>query len=1164
MGTEPHPMVPVPEAIRTVLRQTAEILLDDKKDTPTLRLPLSSTPWQDLLGRVLAEDVTMVEPGYPPYNASIMDGYAIGTGGFSAGDAERASAAGSWTHRVVDRVYAGGASTPQASNDGKDETLDETLPPACYITTGAVVPEGYDCVVPIEECEASPPAQGSPQRIRILPSAVLKKHKWIRPIGCDIAASEVVLPGGHVLDPVAIGLAMQSGARDVVVQRRIKVGVLSTGNELIGNDGGRTPAPQNAAGKIPDANRPVLLGLLSTHGFQTLCEPIDLGMVRDDDFDAMAETLGAALDRCDVVVTTGGVSEGETDIVERVLVEHCGATLHFGRMHMKPGKPTTFFTVPNRTKGGTGLVFAQPGNPCSAVVCTQLLVGPCLDLYFHGIDRQRGRSSPSGETRDEQLESIVEASLVHPEIEAVLAHDVVLDAKRPEYHRVVLTKNGYGESYEARSTGVQRSSRLMSLRDAQGLLLLPHAKGGKTVARRGETYPVLLLHNTFGRDRVLLGDSVHLGGGAAKRIEGERKNGNETTVGVIEVLPPERQAAVPSRLEEFCERVQSALSPPGGSGGVSVVSRRTFSGPADALGSFVATDSHGDAGVLVVVCPRFGGSFRFHLDVASALGGVLSGSAEALALQARLGAASRDPGAALFEAVAGVLPGRRGGSGPRLLMCVEEGGMEGALGSIRGLLAHGARVARGSHPTPIEKDKDNKKHDTNLSLAGCIPVVRSCEAKLAVNFCKSNRPTSCFVLAHKPNYKSLFNPSIAVVEDVSSYGYFRVSALHRFAFQKVLDAVEYLVEQNRGPHDSHHDRLQHAERGSLGLLHRSVLVQVTLDVADALPLFVRQSLDGFRCLGLEFPERPLGLGVHGPHQVRAVVFLDFQLSLLLGPHYFQDGHLEFAEGSGDVDRANKPLASPRFLHPHALGLEDLPDGFACPQFSLPQGSPLRFLDVFRSQHHVLCSLLLGSLDALDKVHHPAFYGPEGSQFFDLAWDLRSVHGTHEDAAQPNNFSGPPCFLVDDLLEPLHALLLPQSQGADGFFARVHGPHVRGLVPHHPGQAFLDLSVGVAIFEHPDSPLVILEAKLGEPQQPAASLLAQEIPVLGFRCFLSIEVAVHAHGAGHDGPAFPCGSVVPRGYCADGRELERGGVTSKHRGNNRKTEERFGNGSSHRL
>ena len=688
MDHETHPMVPVQDAIRTVMRETARILLNDKKNSPTERISLSSTPLSTLLNCTLDEDVTMSEPGYPPYNASIMDGYAIRTGEhFTTQDAMLADTTNSWTHGVVDNVYAGDCDNKsQTALHGGDK--NDTLPSAYayYITTGAVVPESCNCVVPIEECIVS----SCTSKIRILPSANLKHHQWIRPVGCDIPPSTVVLPKGHSIDPIAIGLAKQSGVEYIKVKRRTRVGVMSTGNELIIKTNDDGPAEQPQRGKIPDVNRPVLLSILATSTFQNICEPIDLGMVRDDDVDAMVETFEAALERCDVIITTGGVSMGQTDIIEHVLVDRCGGNLHFGRMHMKPGKPTTFVTIPH-TKimddsngdNTTKIVFALPGNPCSAVVCTQLLVKPCLDLYFYGIlDHHKSFIVNDAIKEEQKLEEIINSCFVHPEIEAKLSHDIKLDAKRPEYHRVVLMKSNDSSNgtYHASSTGVQRSSRLMSLRDAQGLLLLPHVKGDKTIARQGESYPVLIINNSLGVQPIQLRDSIHMNG----------NNGKTMKVGIIEVIPSKYIKDL-SNVEKVCSKVQQALN--GSDTNVVVVTKRVFSDSLDTLYSFVVDEMSADVDLIVVSCVTFDGSFKHHLDVTSTLRQRLSKVAKSMALQARQGSASQDPSTALFEVVVGYVPRiQQHGS---MLICVQDNGIRGALSNVRGLIKHGLRVSAG-------------------------------------------------------------------------------------------------------------------------------------------------------------------------------------------------------------------------------------------------------------------------------------------------------------------------------------------------------------------------------------------------------------------------------------------------------------------------------------
>ncbi len=324
-----HPMIPVPDAIRIVLRETSRILLTPKaKPEPSVRIT-TDAPSFELIGKVLEEDVLMKEPGYPPYNASIMDGYTIRTSEHMK--KIRSSGQDQWTHRVVDKVYAGNIQPPNLSPDESFASLSS----AYYITTGAVVPESYDCVVPIEECVISEDRQ----YIQINSTADVQPNKWIRPIGCDIPAASIVLPKGHTMDAVALGLLKQSGADSIVVKRPLVIGVLSTGNELI--LGSKDDASQ--PGKIPDVNRPILLNLLSTFG--AYCKPLDLGNERDDDVEGMAKTIIQALNNCDVIITTGGISMGETDIVEHVLVELCGGKLHFGRLNMKPGKKEMSMTM---------------------------------------------------------------------------------------------------------------------------------------------------------------------------------------------------------------------------------------------------------------------------------------------------------------------------------------------------------------------------------------------------------------------------------------------------------------------------------------------------------------------------------------------------------------------------------------------------------------------------------------------------------------------------------------------------------------------------------------------------------------------------------------------------------------------------------------------------
>ena len=172
--------------------------------------------------------------------------------------------------------------------------------------------------------------------------------------------------------------------------------------------------------------------------------------------------------KVDVIITSGGVSMGELDLLKPTIERSLGGTIHFGRVSMKPGKPTTFATVPAKSNAGlpvTKVIFSLPGNPASAVVTYHLFVLPAL--------HQMSGISPVGQ----------------PKIKVVVEQDVKLDAKRNEYHRVVVTARDDGQLY-ATSTGSQRSSRISSFKGANALLCLPAQAGS---LQKGEKADALLI-----------------------------------------------------------------------------------------------------------------------------------------------------------------------------------------------------------------------------------------------------------------------------------------------------------------------------------------------------------------------------------------------------------------------------------------------------------------------------------------------------------------------------------------------------------------------------------------------------------------------------------------------------------------------------------------------
>lgn len=187
----------------------------------------------------------------------------------------------------------------------------------------------------------------------------------------------------------------------------------------------------------------------------------------------LEKNLRAAMRKVDIIVTTGGVSMGELDLLKPTIERSMGGTIHFGRVAMKPGKPTTFSTVPFKSNAGnpdSRLIFSLPGNPASAIVDLHVFVLPCLQ---HAC----GFSQPGA-----------------PDIQVTLEHDLRLNSERSEYHRATVTgkKDGF---LHAVSTGVQRSSRVGSLRRANALLCCPPREG--TLAK-GQKVKAMLIGRLLG------------------------------------------------------------------------------------------------------------------------------------------------------------------------------------------------------------------------------------------------------------------------------------------------------------------------------------------------------------------------------------------------------------------------------------------------------------------------------------------------------------------------------------------------------------------------------------------------------------------------------------------------------------------------------------------
>jgi molybdopterin molybdotransferase len=333
----PRPLLSLDEALQKLIAATKP--LADPAD-----VEIVST--FDALGRVLAADVVSALD-VPPHDNSSMDGYAL-----RVADVPQVGC----VLPVSQRVAAGHVGVVLAPGS------------AARIFTGAPVPAGADAVVAQEQCEALTPADGGPAvRVNLVPQA----GQWIRRRGEDVRAASVVLQAGTRLTPQALGLAASVGAATLSVVRRPRVALFSTGDELV------MPGEPLKPGAIYNSNRYTLRALLQQAG----CEVEDLGIVPDQ-LGATREALRRAAARCDLILTSGGVSVGEEDHL-RPAVEAEGR-LDLWQVAMKPGKPIAFGEV---TKGAPGegadraraaLFIGLPGNPVSSFVTFLLAVRPVL------------------------------------------------------------------------------------------------------------------------------------------------------------------------------------------------------------------------------------------------------------------------------------------------------------------------------------------------------------------------------------------------------------------------------------------------------------------------------------------------------------------------------------------------------------------------------------------------------------------------------------------------------------------------------------------------------------------------------------------------------------------------------------------------------------------
>lgn len=357
---------------------------------------------------------------------SAMDGFS-----FASELLDKISGNSDLAIRVSGKSLAGHALQGQAST--------ETV---VRIFTGAVVPPEHDTVIPQELVTFNEDAQ----TVRFDAKAI-RAGANVRRRGEDLEKGAAALLAGTIIGPREIALLASMGIASVEVKRRIRVAVLSTGDEV--TEPGR-PLP---SGKTFDANRPMLLEMVRGCG----ADAIDLGIVNDD-ADSLQQAICHAATIADAVITSGGVSVGEADHTKSVM-QSLG-DISFWKLAIKPGRPLAAgiikrnktSTASNDTAADMVPFFGLPGNPVAAFVTFKAIVEPCLQ-QLSGITPQ-----------------------ARPPIRAKLARDAKKVSGRTEYLRCALTRDANHE-WVAEISASQGAASLKSLVDADGLVVLPHDAG---------------------------------------------------------------------------------------------------------------------------------------------------------------------------------------------------------------------------------------------------------------------------------------------------------------------------------------------------------------------------------------------------------------------------------------------------------------------------------------------------------------------------------------------------------------------------------------------------------------------------------------------------------------------------------------------------------------
>ncbi|MEM9574038.1 MAG: gephyrin-like molybdotransferase Glp [Pseudomonadota bacterium] len=377
-------------------------------------LPLSpeSIAIEDAQDRILAED-TFAKRTQPPFTASAMDGYAVRSQDVIQPGAKLT---------IIGEVAAGYTLDKFV---GENETV--------RIFTGAPVPEGADAILIQEDANVL-------DETTIEANVTVAPNSYLRPAGLDFCDGDLLLSKGQVLDAGALCLAASGNHDFLPVHAKPKIGILATGDEL------RPPGSELEPGQIIASNSYGVAAIIRSHGGI----PVDLGIARDTR-DSLQNALKCAIEQnCDGLITLGGASVGEHDLVRKVFID-VGMALDFWKILMRPGKPLMFGQLDGMR------ILGLPGNPVSSLVCSHLFVAP-LVAALGGRKHQMERKS------------------------AILSHSVPPNGAREQYARAVVShRDGdvYVDVFEN-----QDSSIVSLYAKANALVMRPI---GATAAKAGET-----------------------------------------------------------------------------------------------------------------------------------------------------------------------------------------------------------------------------------------------------------------------------------------------------------------------------------------------------------------------------------------------------------------------------------------------------------------------------------------------------------------------------------------------------------------------------------------------------------------------------------------------------------------------------------------------------